>query len=652
MPIAQGADIGQTFDVALPRLGRDDFVAALKSVLPGESEQSKEDEARSRSRKSSRSLTVYRRLFPSAVAGGPPEWARPETGPDLIPVLLAGRWKESNEADRLAVSDLADTDYESIVRTLARWNNETDPPIRRIGDSWLLSAPLDAWSLLSRYITRPAIERYEKTAINVLGEHDPSLDLEPGHRWLASIHGTEFEYSGTLREGLADSLVFLSVIGAQADLVGTASGPDISAYMVSRLLCDKPPAGRWRSLARLLPTLAEAAPDAFIAALDQVLEDAPGEILALFEEEGGPTGGGGRHPGLLWALEVLAWYPKFLGQAAKALAKLARLDPGGKLANRPSKSLGEIFCTWHPNTAADLAKRMQVLDVLLEREPEVAWELISDLLPESHSVSSRTSEPRWRPKPEIGVLTYGDVWRANEETIRRSLTAAHRNGERLADLTPNAAYWRPEDRAELRQAIEDFSANSQDQDQRGKLWHAIRAFLGEHRRYPDADWSLSEEELSPFEPHLKSLEPEDILERVSWVFDDDWSFDYRDAGASQTRREAVVAVSSELGIDGVLSLARRVKLPHVLGDVLVDTTTDDDMRNELLERCLGIDDQAVRRLGVAFVYGCQRVSGAEWSDGILTSARFAQWPASKQADFCLGLPVRPLNLEGSVQPRH
>ena len=281
------------------------------------------------------------------------------------------------------------------------------------------------------------------------------------------------------------------------------------------------------------------------------------------------------------------------------------------------------------------------MDVLLEREPEVAWELISDLLPESHSVSSRTSEPRWRPKPEIGVLTYGDVWRANEETIRRSLTAAHRNGERLADLTPNAAYWRPEDRAELRQAIEDFSANSQDQDQRGKLWHAIRAFLGEHRRYPDADWSLSEEELSPFEPHLKSLEPEDILERVSWVFDDDWSFDYRDAGASQTRREAVVAVSSELGIDGVLSLARRVKLPHVLGDVLVDTTTDDDMRNELLERCLGIDDQAVRRLGVAFVYGCQRVSGAEWSDGILTSARFAQWPASKQADFCLGLPVRP-----------
>ena len=40
------------------------------------------------------------------------------------------------------------------------------------------------------------------------------------------------------------------------------------------------------------------------------------------------------------------------GSAALALARLAQLDPGGRWANRPDRSLNQIFLPWRPQTTA------------------------------------------------------------------------------------------------------------------------------------------------------------------------------------------------------------------------------------------------------------------------------------------------------------
>lgn len=84
------------------------------------------------------------------------------------------------------------------------------------------------------------------------------------------------------------------------------------------------------------------------------------------------------HVSLLWALEVLAWAPQFLAEAAITLAKLARIDPGGKLTNRPLNSLREIFLSWHPGTNANLVQRMAALDQVIAEEQDVGWKLVVD----------------------------------------------------------------------------------------------------------------------------------------------------------------------------------------------------------------------------------------------------------------------------------
>ena len=163
------------------------------------------------------------------------------------------------------------------------------------------------------------------------------------------------------------------------------------------------------TLSDRLPLLAEAAPEAFLLAVEDSLSAANQPVMKLFEIEKRPLGGGARHPYLLWALEILAWYPDYLGRSARVLAKLAGRDPGGNLTNRPARSLRGIFCCWHPNTAASLDDRLKAIDSLLDHEPDVAWGLLLELLPKIHDVGETSAEPRWRALPERETtITWGE----------------------------------------------------------------------------------------------------------------------------------------------------------------------------------------------------------------------------------------------------
>ena len=70
------------------------------------------------------------------------------------------------------------------------------------------------------------------------------------------------------------------------------------------------------------------------------------------------------HTGLLWALESLAWSDDHFAAAVNLLALLVDIDPGGRLANRPLRSLYEIFCPWSLQCSASPEARLQALDRL------------------------------------------------------------------------------------------------------------------------------------------------------------------------------------------------------------------------------------------------------------------------------------------------
>jgi hypothetical protein len=654
-------------DIELPRLGRAEFTKAIKDALPHESiqitgdpardeqakraeEDKREIEAGDRARKCGRSITVYRRMFPRHGVVKSALWATAERGQELIPVLLAGGWSEANKSDKLAISKLAGTEYDAVSKTLMRCKNQPDSPVRRIGDTWSLVAPLDAWSLLGGLISDPDLERFSQIVEDVLGESDPKLQLAPDKRWLAGLHDKEFKYSSALRQGLAESLILLAVVVEESGTNASTTTARLSYRLVAKLLNAKSDEMRWASVSGLLPRLAEAAPEAFLDTLKTNLAEAPSHILCLFDDECFPFGGGNRYTYLLWALETLAWYPEYLPRVALILAELASFKLDIKIVNSPRNSLNEIFCMWHRNNVAPLDDRLQIFDRLVRRQPEVGWQLLLDLLPNLHDVSGNTATPRWRAKPEITPVTYGELWKAHEELVSFALTLSDLNGSRLAQLCTKIASWSPLQRQRFLECVKRFSERSENSAARSELWKALLEFVSSHRSFRGADWALPETELVPFDTSLQSLKPDDIGESKSWLFDDHLpdlpdseggSFEDRQKEVDEARQEVVRMIIEQQGLDGLLALAKRVKLPWEIGISLAIVAPESQVERELLERTLASENSNERKLGRGYLVRIYATKGPGWSEQFLSSDVFKSWPPPKQADFCLGLPEEP-----------
>ena len=262
---------------------------------------------------SARSLTILRRLMPSAPGIPTPGWATKQNARFIIPALLTGAWDESKAADKRVLESLSGLAYDDLARELAAILQEPDSPLRKIGAAWKIASPRDAWFRLAGFVTSADLEKFSGLTVDVLGSADPRFNLEPDERWRADLSGDDAAYSGLIRTGMAEVLVLLNVFGARAKAVPHAG---IYADRVVKRLLNKADAERWWSLHRQLRVLAEASPEEFLNAVDKSLAQNDPPIMKLFEEGQNDRffgGGGGEYPhDLLWALELLAWSPDYL----------------------------------------------------------------------------------------------------------------------------------------------------------------------------------------------------------------------------------------------------------------------------------------------------------------------------------------------------
>jgi hypothetical protein len=369
-------------DIGLPAIDSAEAAAALRAAGIGEREA---DEA---GRLARTSLLALRRRLANKQELHTPSWARPPVEMVVRRALLGGRWSDRRKGDQAILSSLTGFDYEKLREALDGLATQEDPLLTFVQGSWFLIAPHDAWLLLRRQLRADDLDRFEAAALEVLGELDPALELPPEGRWMASLEGKVRAYSSDLRRGLATTLALLGVHGDRIDAGGHATGADRAAGLVRSLLDQAnadPTCHRWSSLSDVLPLLAEAAPDTFLDGVRAGLRGEPPVLVRVFtdKDDNGLFGPSSPHPGLLWALESLAWSPEHFGQAVDQLARLAEIDPGGRLHNRPLNSLKTINCPWHPGTSVSVASRLETFDALRERHPEIAWRLGLGVLPEA-----------------------------------------------------------------------------------------------------------------------------------------------------------------------------------------------------------------------------------------------------------------------------
>ncbi len=597
------------------------------------------------------SPTALRRRLAIDPAVLSPHWSWPSVARALLPALLVGRWDDTNPADRELLARLAGGSYTALSESLTRWANEPDPPVRRVGDIWVLASREDAWPLLARFLTGDDLRRFEAATLAALGEVDPRHALPMAERRLAGLLGRGHAHSGHLREGLAETLAILATHSDSVSLVGATPGQVWADRIARQLLAGATGWPLWGSLTWLLPLLAEASPDIVLRAVDRGLAGERPVLAYLFTDHGDDFDGGfdsSLHTGLLWALETLAWSPDYFGQAVPLLAALARLDPGGRNANRPADSLHEIFLCWHPHTSAGFDQRLRVLDRLREREPAVSWRLLLGLLTKEHETSHSTATPRWRDwaTTRSSAITTGELVSAATEVARRLLSDVGTNGCRWGDLIARVDRLpRAEFEAAAARLNEADLATFSSADRR-IVWDSLRAVISRHTAYPDAPWAMKGEQIEPLRRAYARFEPADPLVRHAWLFsdrpevlvsgEDDWQG--RNVALETARADAVRALHAGGGVPLLLTFAVQVERPWYVGHALGRSDLLADREDDLLAQTLGAPNAAHRDLALGYLRGRAARGGHQWLEAIRTSEVIARGTPQGRADLYRCLP--------------
>lgn len=551
------------------------------------------------SSQSGESPTILRRQLATSPALKKPAWATSSQRIQMmIPLTLAGTWKSNEGADQEILKILADDDYTNIERNIAGLVGVDDAPIWSEGKYRGVVSRLDCIHAISDQITEADLDRFFFVAEYVLSEDDPALDLDKAERWRANIYNKVRDHSKAIRKGICDNLIVLSVHGDS--LFGRRLDINIEsrvAVLVRKLLEDQS-SRVWQSQQDDLPRYAEAAPDEFLDIVEFELAQENPAFATLFEPvDGGPFSHCER-TGMLWALELLAWDSTRLSRVATVLARLCQYKLEDNWANRPIGSLGDIFLSRMPHTAATIEQRCEVLELICRRYPDVGWAICMSEL---------------KPFPKYTSGTYRPQWRSDASGAGQNVTQAE-YFEFLKKCQELVLSWQAHSQATLCDLIDCLSGMGN--EEREIVTNQIKIWL---------DSCPSDEDILRLREHVRVktmtekakrrnkdehayangkkiydlLEPKEVILKHQWLFakqwveytpeeleDDNLNHEARGEKISRQRILALKEVLEIYGIDGAIELCLNGETGFAIGCHLTRDIMDEEEIQDVIVKCL------------------------------------------------------------------
>ena len=583
-------------DITLNLLNHDAFKRALADM------GIEDDETARLARASGRSPTILRRRLSHSEAIRKPPWSRDaEDAKSLIPMTLVGAWHEKSNADCEVVSTLADRPYHDAEEAIVRLRQFDDCPVWSVGGYRGVASKIDALFALNKYVTAKNLDDFFFLAEYVLSESDPALDLPESSRGAAGLYGKVRNHSSALREGICETLVILSVHGN--NLFQDRLGIDVESHVSSliRGLLTPLSLDKLISHNRDLPHYAEAAPDEFLRILEEDLGRPEPIVVGLLK----PVESVERdllispaRTGLLWALECLAW--KHLGRVSLILAQLSGTIINDNWLNKPISSLYATYRSWLPQTAASLEERIKALETLMDKFPDVGWQICIAQFEPGPKIGHYSHRPRWRN--DASGAGRSVTPRESPEFRRKALTLAlewpKHNQKTLGELVERLPDMSEENQALVWDMIDTWANSETDEKAKADLRERIRvlAFTRRGRRHRLKDAKKDRARMA-----YKKLKPSDPVVRYTWLFDQHWiepssdeiedeNFDYtkHEEKIRTLRTEAMKEIWMECGFEGVKALLSRSDAPATIGDSLGLNITTVNARTDFLRQCLFI----------------------------------------------------------------
>lgn len=576
-----------------------------------------EADAQRVARDSGRSIQVLRRHLFQSNAVSAPAWVKPESARILFPVLFANAWDEHKDGDRQVIETISGKSYGDFTKELTSFLSIDDSPVRKIGSVWMIKSPLDAWFLLASHLTQDQLKPLEQSLLAVLTKTDPKYELEADKRWAAAIYGKANPYSEWLRTGLVESLVLLAVYGNRAPSVTSAQA--FADHVVKEVFASADKWESWASIKDATPLLAEAAPDTFMEAIEQGIA----KNQAMFQElmkDGGGVFGDCNHSGLLWALESIAWSPEYFARAANILTDLATIDPGGRWSNRAINSVGDVFLPGLPQTHAKPQERLDVLEKLIAKNPEIIWKFAerfygSGHISESHRFRWRDSGGTRRGLEQETNAEYNEYLRGllprlqDLACMRENVIASIDEFIRLPDDT----------RARLLTTLEAMDATTFSKDETALLLQKTREALNWINSYGDKEHHAHTSALNRI---LDKFAPADVIERVGWLLATPWprlpqgepkEYDAKNTSVKAAQKAAAREVLDNASMEQIFEFSSTIQYQGILGHSLAMAVRDEDESSTVLDALLTrASDTPVLTRGYAL--GRVEAIGPGWID--------------------------------------
>ena len=573
-------------------------ITSVRDFLVGEGVDS--GRASQLARSSGGSVSVLRRLTRKDGVGTPDFHLPNRLSPILAAAGLFGIWDAGSVADRKIVLRLTgqrcDEDLEEAWTELL---DLPESPVWIDGERRGVNSRLDTWQRFTEgKITPQALDRYFAAVGTALGE--APLD-RPGERLLLPEDYQalrDSQVSGELLQGLARGLVLLAAFGDRMNqrLVGPPVSVRVAQAVFTAL--EDMTVDRLRALHTVMPLLAEAAPEAFLEAMEADLQQTNSAQKALLNFRWGDGGSESARltystdalsyrSSLMRAYETLAWFPEHAEQAIDLLAQMADEEVLDHHGGQPRQSLAEILKPWHCGSVLDTERHCVVLRKLTEKHPEWAFDFVRRCLPADHDVAHAANLPLWRGqsdgansiRPEEHQMavyrTAADILVRYAGTSEKTVRAAI---ESVDDLPEEQA-------ARVWESVATWAASeSCSPEERTQLVRHLTAFaegaLIRHRREDNRERArLVLEELSAFPVTAPDL----------WLFDDDAPIrEHRpdDSGweATEERLErkrcsALQALRESGGIEAILSLVPEIRNTRMLGAVASRVLSTDEVHS-------------------------------------------------------------------------
>ena len=635
--------------IVLERPATNEFEKALISIGLDESDAKRLVSA------TGRSWSVYRRRMSTNPAIRRPLWLDAPQAVALSTVCLLGSWVGGKAGDRAIVAELAGRPYEQVEADLRHLAQMDDAAILNIGDVWKAKSPLELLDLFGARITRDELDRYFRLASRVLSTPDPELELPDEQRYAAQVYGKVRAESGLLIRAICDTLIKLAVRGPSVPSLAAGDIEGRVEQLMTDLLSDAD-GDRWLSLSSQLPDLAEAAPMAFIRCIERSLARPDASVLRLLTETNS-TGLMGRcwHAGLMWALERIAWAPERLTRTALLLARLSRVEIKGNWGNSPRSTLAGLFRSWLPQTAANLEQRTAALDVLIRAEPDVAFDLLIDLVDTRLGVAFPTNRPDWREDDAgAGRGVSGEERYAMLVAVAdRVISAAAGDPDRLAKLIDKIDIFDRDRVKAVLAYIGDFTKRETDDEDRERLRAALRQRIHAQWNYGQLKGAALAGHLTRLEALYEQLAPHDPVLRSAWLFADAWpqlpvrvrEIDYveRREWIDRARLDALHSIHEAEGWGGVDRLVAMSGGRGNVGAALTKLGSSEEQIANWIVRSGGDFDEQSPQLGEirGALSMCPVDQGLSIIEQVLEVANREGWAAEKVARLLAQAEVRP-----------